>query len=91
MLDRIYESSDCYDEYFFEEPIEALDESLMNDLHSDLNMKLSDFWCGQISLLTKYGFVVGYEYMTEDKEELEHIDDIKDEINGIVKTFQKTH
>lgn len=91
MLERIYESSDCYDEYFFDERIEAIDESLIDDLHSDLSMKLSDFWCGQISLLTKYGSVVGYEYITEDEEELESIEDIKADINGIVKTFQKTH
>ena len=54
-------------------------------------MKLSEFWCGQISLLTKYGSVIGYEYMTEFEEELERIDDIKADITEILKTFQISH
>jgi len=91
MLERMYETCDCCDAYFFDERIEAVDEDLIDDLYTDLNMKLSEFWCGQISLLTKYGSVIGYEYMTEFEEELERIDDIKADITEILKTFQLSH
>jgi hypothetical protein len=94
MLDRMYsdfETCECCNSYFFEESIDAIDADLVSKLYLRLNRALSPYWCGAISFKESNGQIVGYEYDTEDYDELERIDDIKKDIAAELEGFKLVH
>jgi hypothetical protein len=94
---NLYDQCPCCSLYFFEETINKLNRNTTkklklnkkseNRLNDSISAQLQKYRVGRITLNCKKGFVVGYEYATEFEEELVEINEIKNDITTVLKTF----
>jgi len=88
MLDQMNEICEHEDRNYFEEKISAIDTSMTEHLYLRLNRALSSHWCGLVTLINYDKKIIGYEYETEDIDEMLLINEIRNDINAEIEGFR---
>ena len=99
MLERMneveVEVEDWYDDgygvYVAHELVKDMEGYRAESVMNYLNEEVSEYFCGQVSITTYMGRVIDYDYITEDANEVEFFDQIKERINQAIERYKLLH